>query len=241
ADTSGRAMPITFPHIVRAPRHEPPAHAGCRSAGRKQAQRCGRMVSTSPCGRGITCTDTSSPTRPAAAAPASVAALTAPTSPRTMTVTYAAPVCTLPFSVTLAALTMASAASMAPTGPRVSTIPRAIIWTSGIAVLLRWVPDWLVTAVVLSDLGSSAGAGSGAACAAGVFLGLALRGGAACPASFLGSGSCVIRSLLHLLENHLDESLDRRDIQGSRGCARGRRRLGSPPVRQGRPGVGPSC
>src|SRR2546425_6615050 len=47
----------------------------------------GRIFSTSVCGRGMTCTDTSSPTRRAAAAPASVAAFTAPTSPRTITVT----------------------------------------------------------------------------------------------------------------------------------------------------------
>ena len=47
----------------------------------------GRIRSTSACGRGMTWTETSSPTRRAAAAPASVAALTAPTSPRTMTVT----------------------------------------------------------------------------------------------------------------------------------------------------------
>src|SRR5208282_6430774 len=46
----------------------------------------GRIFSTSSCGRGITWTATSSPTRRAAAAPASVAALTAPTSPRTITV-----------------------------------------------------------------------------------------------------------------------------------------------------------
>src|SRR5207245_2782006 len=40
-----------------------------------------------PRGRGIAWTETSSPTRRAAAAPASVAAFTAPTSPRTSTVT----------------------------------------------------------------------------------------------------------------------------------------------------------
>ena len=44
-------------------------------------------VATSPCGRGMTWTLMSSPTRRAAAAPASVAALTAPTSPRTKIVT----------------------------------------------------------------------------------------------------------------------------------------------------------
>src|SRR5579864_2238931 len=47
----------------------------------------GRIFSASSCGRGITWTLTSSPTRRAAAAPASVAALTAPTSPRTVIVT----------------------------------------------------------------------------------------------------------------------------------------------------------
>src|SRR5215210_9331707 len=52
----------------------------------------GRASSTLPCGRGITCTLTSSPTRRAAAAPASVAAFTAATSPRTMAVTNPAPI-----------------------------------------------------------------------------------------------------------------------------------------------------
>src|SRR5215207_11004443 len=86
---------------------------------------CGRIISTSVCGRAITCTDTSSPTRRAAAAPASVAALTAPTSPRTITVTYPAPMYSLPINTTLAALTMASAASIEPIRPFVSTIPSA--------------------------------------------------------------------------------------------------------------------
>src|SRR5437660_2007177 len=81
--------------------------------------------STLPCGRGITCTLTSSPTRRAAAAPASVAAFTAPTSPRTITVTYPAPIYSLPINTTLAAFTIASAASMAPTKPFVSIIPNA--------------------------------------------------------------------------------------------------------------------
>src|SRR5207249_2595692 len=47
----------------------------------------GSTSSRLACGRGITCTETSSPTRRAAAAPASVAALTAATSPRTRAVT----------------------------------------------------------------------------------------------------------------------------------------------------------
>src|SRR5262245_11389439 len=83
------------------------------------------IFSTSPCGRGITCTETSSPTRRAAEAPASVAALTAATSPRTITVTYPAPMYSLPTSTTFAALTIASAASIDPTSPLVSTIPSA--------------------------------------------------------------------------------------------------------------------
>src|SRR5436190_24390439 len=69
----------------------------------------------------MTWTDTSSPTRRAAAAPASVAALTAPTSPRTITVTYPAPMYSLPTRMTLAAFTMASAASIDPISPLVST------------------------------------------------------------------------------------------------------------------------
>src|SRR2546427_8799751 len=73
----------------------------------------------------MTCTATSSPTRRAAAAPASVAALTAPTSPRTITVTYPAPIYSLPIRTTLAALTIASAASIEPTNPLVSIIPKA--------------------------------------------------------------------------------------------------------------------
>lgn len=52
----------------------------------------GRIASNSLCGRGITCTDTNSPTRLAASLPASVAALTAPTSPDTKTVTNPAPI-----------------------------------------------------------------------------------------------------------------------------------------------------
>src|SRR5258706_4002037 len=85
----------------------------------------GRIFSTSLCGAGMTCTATSSPTRRAAAAPASVAALTAPTSPRTVTVTNPAPMYSLPISTTFAVFTIASAASIAPTSPLVSTIPRA--------------------------------------------------------------------------------------------------------------------
>src|SRR6266436_6519582 len=75
------------------------------------------------CGRGITCTAISSPTRRAAAAPASVAARTAATSPRTRAVTYPEPIFSQPTSETLAAFTMASDASIIATKPRVSIIP----------------------------------------------------------------------------------------------------------------------
>src|SRR5213075_2470021 len=85
----------------------------------------GIASSTLPCGRGITCTLTSSPTRRAAAAPASVAAFTAATSPRTIAVTKPAPIFSYPMSVTFAALTIASAASIIATKPFVSTIPSA--------------------------------------------------------------------------------------------------------------------
>src|SRR5690349_9235320 len=73
----------------------------------------------------MTCTPTSSPTRRAAAAPASVAALTDATSPRTIAVTRPASTFCQPTNTTLAALTIASAASIMPTRPRVSTRPSA--------------------------------------------------------------------------------------------------------------------
>ena len=85
----------------------------------------GKTFSRSSAGRGITCTPISSPTRRAAAAPASVAAFTEPTSPRTMAVTRPASTFCQPTKITLAAFTMASAASIMPTSPRVSTMPSA--------------------------------------------------------------------------------------------------------------------
>ena len=63
----------------------------------------------------MTCTETSLPTWPATSAPASVAAFTAPTSPLMMTATSPSPTCSRPMIVTLAALTMASAAASAAT------------------------------------------------------------------------------------------------------------------------------
>src|SRR5262249_14078780 len=76
-------------------------------------------------GRAMTCTAISSPTRRAAAAPESVAALTAATSPRTSAVTYPEPIFSQPTSETFAAFTIASEASIIATKPRVSIIPNA--------------------------------------------------------------------------------------------------------------------
>src|SRR5205823_4775991 len=73
----------------------------------------------------MTWTPTTSPMRPAAAAPASTAALTAATSPTTNAVTRPLPIFCQPMRVTLAALTIASLASISATRPLVSIMPRA--------------------------------------------------------------------------------------------------------------------
>ena len=65
-----------------------------------------------------------SPTRRAAAAPASMAALTAPTSPRTEIETIPAPIFWYAPAVTSAAFSIASAASTTAAKPFVSIIPR---------------------------------------------------------------------------------------------------------------------
>src|SRR5512146_3161960 len=68
------------------------AHYACQNHGYApaalvMARPIGSTSSRLACGRGITCTAINSPTRRAAAAPASVAAFTAATSPRTIAVT----------------------------------------------------------------------------------------------------------------------------------------------------------
>src|SRR5213596_1198739 len=87
----------------------------------------------------MTWTPMSSPTRRAAAAPASVAAFTDPTSPRTIAVTRPASTFCQPTNTTLAVLHIASAASIIPTRPRVSTRPSAspISRLSFSAIILR--------------------------------------------------------------------------------------------------------
>src|SRR5687768_10702750 len=90
------------------------------------------------------------PTRSAAAAPASTAARTAATSPPNITVTRPASARSLPSSRTSAAFSPASAASIAPTRPFVSTRPRALsvqdtsgrvarraLWKNGLEVVVR--------------------------------------------------------------------------------------------------------
>src|SRR5262247_3297805 len=114
---------LTLQSLVFLGRHDCPENA--RDDHPRPCALTGIASSTLPCGRGITCTLTNSPTRRAAAAPASVAALTAATSPRTIAVTNPAPIFSQPTSVTFAALTIASAASIIATRPLVSTIPSA--------------------------------------------------------------------------------------------------------------------
>src|ERR1022692_38693 len=81
-------------------------------------------------------TATISPTRSAARCPASVAALTAATSPRTIAVTKPPPIFSKPTGPTFAALTMASAASTIATKPLVSIIPSASAMTSPLLYFL---------------------------------------------------------------------------------------------------------
>src|SRR5262249_3394358 len=85
----------------------------------------GNTPPKSSCGRGITCTLMTSPTRPPAAAPASTAAFTAPTSPTRKAVPSPLPIFCQPTSVKLAAFTAASLASTSAVKPLVSIIPRA--------------------------------------------------------------------------------------------------------------------
>src|SRR6185436_15539390 len=77
------------------------------------------------------------PTRSAAAAPASTAAFTAAVSPRNLTVTSPASAFSVPNNRTWAALSPASAASMAPTRPRVSMSLSASPASSWSGVLTR--------------------------------------------------------------------------------------------------------
>src|SRR6185503_17285362 len=99
--------------------------APTRASSRAFIYLIGKTFSRSSEGRGMTCTPISSPTRRAAAAPASVAALTEPTSPRINAVTSPASTFCQLTSVTLAVLSIASAASIMPIRPRVSIMPRA--------------------------------------------------------------------------------------------------------------------
>src|ERR1700691_2179130 len=103
---------------------------GCPPAGswwdHAYSLRIVKCLPSSVCGRGMTCTDTSSPTLVAVSAPASVAALTAPTSPMIVTATRPSPTWSRPTIVTFAAFTIASAAASAATYPFVSIMPIAL-------------------------------------------------------------------------------------------------------------------
>src|SRR5256885_1521283 len=86
------------------------------------------MPSNTPSwGRGITCVAISSPTPRHATAPASTAARTLPTSPRTTAVTKPPPISIIFTNSTDAALHIASLASISPTRPFVSIIPSACL------------------------------------------------------------------------------------------------------------------
>src|SRR2546422_265453 len=76
----------------------------------------------------------SSPTVDAVSDPASVAALTAPPSPRTTTATRPSPTSWRETMVTLAALTIASAPASAATYPFVSIMPSASFMTRLLAL-----------------------------------------------------------------------------------------------------------
>src|SRR5580658_3098114 len=85
---------------------------------------CSTMLSES-CGRAITCTLCTSPAARAAAAPASTAARTLPTSPVTYTEHRPLPTLFQPTNFTLAAFSIASVACTRATRPCVSIIPIA--------------------------------------------------------------------------------------------------------------------
>src|SRR5208283_814190 len=105
---------------------------------------------------------TSSPTRLAASAPASTAARTLPTSPRTSVVTNPPPTCTRPPRWTFAALSIASVASITPTSPLVSINPSASPELLGRKLVVRET-DFSRVAIVSNSvvLGGCGGSGRG--------------------------------------------------------------------------------
>src|SRR5262249_59004414 len=98
---------------------------GRRGYGHPYSPRMVKCLPSSACGRGITCTDTSSPTAVAVSAPASVAAFTAPTSPMMVTATSPSPTWSRPTLVTFPAFPTPSPPPGAPTIPFAPTIPIA--------------------------------------------------------------------------------------------------------------------
>src|SRR5206468_6786702 len=113
----------------------------------------GRTAPRSSCGRGITCTPMTSPTRPAAAAPASTAALTAATSPTTIAVTRPLPIFCQPIRVTFADFNMASLASINATRPLVSTMPRASMGVAPAIRVLLFLGKYAIWVLVLASPG----------------------------------------------------------------------------------------
>src|SRR3954447_20141992 len=100
-------------------------------------------ASRSGCGRAMTCELISSPTLPAASAPASTAAFTEPTSPRTIVVTNAPPIWIVFTISTFAALVIASVASTSGVQPFVSIIPIASAIGVSVVFPRGWPLKWL--------------------------------------------------------------------------------------------------
>src|SRR5262249_17022885 len=95
--------------------------------GSAQLARPVNAATTADDGRGMTCAARNSPIREAASAPASTAARTLLTSPRTITLTTPpSSLMTWLASSTLAAFSIASTALIRPTRPSVSIRPRAL-------------------------------------------------------------------------------------------------------------------
>src|SRR5205085_1154616 len=122
-DWLGRSLALPVAHVEEAV-----LEAGTPQVGDEDLHRAGPPTNartTAGSGRGMTWAARSSPIRAAASAPASTAARTLPTSPLTSAVTNPPPTWTRPARVTLAALSMASVASITPTRPLVSIKPSA--------------------------------------------------------------------------------------------------------------------
>src|SRR5688500_17736659 len=111
-------------HFFAASAMRPPSPLAVPAAA---PLRLGIIPPRSSCGRGMTWTLMTWPMRPAASAPASMAAFTAATSPRTKAVTMPLPALSQPIISTFAAFSIASVPSIRATNPLHSSNPKASI------------------------------------------------------------------------------------------------------------------